>query len=302
MTEYEQGSSPVFYVTFADANGEPASVVSGTITVRHRWGSSTTTDVDDANLTQLNGSTYYYSNWSIPSAADRTVYDVRYIGTYSDGTIAIGDETFYVIGRAFFDKSTGGGMVRNVTKRDTWTKEEKDKLLETISELAEKHNVETSLSQSALTEIKSNFSGLSKNLVSFSDDFINLSDKISKNANKSDMELSLREIDEVKLASKRAIELVESQKRAIDETLRVISELTAKDQEKDSVITKKISILSEAISGLNTEIRNERIGYIISELDELRSDSNELKKLVVMSAPREVLESLKNGITEANTQ
>jgi hypothetical protein len=196
-------------------------------------------------------------------------------------------------------------MVRNVTKRDTWTKEEKDNLLETISDLARKHNIETSLSQSfltdsksALSELKLTLGGLSENIVSFSGNFINLSDKISKNANKNDIELSIKNIEEVKSASKKAIDLVESQQLAIDETSKIIREMTVRDKEREEHIIKKISELSESISGLNTEIRNEKLSCIISELDDLRVDSSELKKLVVMSAPREVLESMKNGIAK----
>ena len=299
MTEYEQGSSPVFYVTFADANGEPASVTSGTIAIRHRYGSSTTTDVNDELLTQLNGSTYYYGGWSIPSSADRTVYDVRYIGTYSDGTIAIGDETFYVIGRSFFDKR-GGGMVKTVTKRDTWTNEEKENLLSAISELARKHNIETELSQSAITELKSGLNGISTNLVSFSDNFINLTDKVSQNAKKNDIESSNRGIEEVKVVAKKAIELVEAQQQIINETSRAIKETSAKDKTREESAAKEIYALSKAISDLGLVLRNERLGHIISELDDLKMESGELKKLVVMTASREVLELTKSGITEIN--
>lgn len=88
-------------------------------------------------MTQMSESTFYYT-WNIPANADEGFYSVKYVGAYDDGTVAVGGEGFQVIPRGFYDKK-GGGFVQKISaKKDIWTKEEKELVLKLLEQLMAK--------------------------------------------------------------------------------------------------------------------------------------------------------------------
>jgi len=264
MTEYEQGSSPTFYATFVDNASAAVTVTSGTISIRHRWGGSIT-DVDDEVMVQLVESTYYY-NWNIPAKADKTIYDVRYIGTYSDGTVVLGDETFQVVPRKFFDKK-GGGLVQRIVTKGTWSTKEKNELIERIEDLLKRNN------SSELLSIKEEIEKIPKekfDLGKIEQIFKNLSNQVN-------------------------VEF-EFQKSEIAKYKELIEKLDKKEMKfNDEKIVKKLSELSKSIVSIDTDLKNERITRVISELEDLHKEIKEFEEVFVKTIPLKAAERIKDG-------
>jgi hypothetical protein len=132
MTEYAQNEEIVLRAVFLTQESE-AAAVSGTptITIKHRWGGLTTTDVSAQNMTNLSGTEYIYK-WHIPANADKTEYFVTYNASYADGTNVIGGQGFHVIPRKFYSK-IGGAFVQKVFSG--LNREEKQKLFIVLKEI-----------------------------------------------------------------------------------------------------------------------------------------------------------------------
>lgn len=265
MAEYEQGSSPTFYATFVDHEGSAASILSGTITIRHRWG-NTIIDVDNQLLIQLSESTYYY-NWNIPVKSDKTIYDVRYIGSYSDGSVVVGTETFQVIPRKFFDKK-GGGFVNRIVGRPTvWTIKEKKEIIEAIEGLLNRNN------SSELLLIKQELKEIKKD--KFEPEKIEKIFEGLSNQVKADFNFQKLEIIKYK-------ELIEK-----------FSKKEAKFSDKK--IIEKISDLSKSIMLIDTDLKNERITRVIAEIEDLHKELKEFEEIFVKNMSFKAVEKIKNG-------
>lgn len=263
MAEYEQGSSPTFYVTWADINGEAVSVVSSVITISHRWGGGTTTDVSETALIQYSGSTYYY-NWNIPAAADKTTYNVKFIGAYSDGTVAVGDDEFLVIPQKFYKKKGGSSAVMRYVGDKIWTKKEKEELLESarrMSQLLAESKVEETLSKKINEHME-----LVKDLKeSGSKDSLTVLLTIEKLAE------SLNEgMGELKQLDKE----VSSKIPAVYSTVKELQEKNIVElSDRYSEISKKLKEVQDIVS----LEKPDRTGHIISGLFDVESKVVELK-------------------------
>ena len=177
---FEQDEKVTLYVLFTKQDGS-AATISGTptITIYHVVGASVKTDVNATNMTQLNGSLYYYEHY-INAGADKTTYVARYSGTYSDGTVVVASDTFYVVPNHFYDKGTSGLLQKTIV-RNEWTKEEKDSFFSQLKKLtnilSEINSIRNSLADTTiqyddktgkitneLAEIKKQFSSISNKM------------------------------------------------------------------------------------------------------------------------------------------
>ena len=258
--EYEQGSTPVFYVTFADYDGSQADVVSGTINIKHYYGANTTTDVDDQTLTQLYDSTYYYNGWNIPARADQTIYDVRYVAVYSDNSVVVGGIDFQVIPRRFYDRK-GGGLVKNVSLKTIWTRKEKEALLKTIDQIGDmisriSGELELKADKSLSDELNVKFEEVNKHLTGLE----SLSDKTVM-------------MDSINKLDNKIIEIRE-----------MVSDST-KDQEVKKVLKLTCSKLSE----IKPEHYMDRLPTVIAQLDDVQHKINEFREFYKKSIPEKSL-------------
>ena len=264
--ELEQGNSYLFYATFADAYGEAATVTSGAVIISHVHGSTVVVDQAHADMTQKIGNTYYYK-YHIPANADKTTYDVTYIGLYDDGTLAIGGEAFHVITRRFFDR-VPGGFTKNVIVKDAWTEKDKDsifgilagmnKLLKSIEKVSEKDKTE---------EVKKDMRSL----------FSKFDNKVKIIENQ--FNLQAKDFDGMRLSMVTRLERISSQ---IDEDTPL---------EIKRIITAMNKTLSEKP---NTE--PDRLPRVIAELDDLQKKVEELRELYKMVIPEsELKRMIQNG-------
>lgn len=278
--EYAQRTNPTFYATFVDKNGEAASVTSGVIFISHRWGNSTTTDVDEQAMTRLSDSKFYYEGWAIPAGGDKTTYTVKYVGAYSDGTVGVGSEEFQVIPKKFYDKK-GGGFVQRV-RADVWTNKEKEALLEAIEKLMEKEKIDTNLIEQRINESHSLLSNVSRELGSTmtKEDSLSLATRIG---------------DVKELVSKLETDL-SLQKSELDEHKETLKGLAGKEDYDDSKVLEKISSVSKDLTGLHTDLRNERIGHIIASLEDLRKEIDDFKKATLEEFGKQVSEDRRRRI------
>jgi len=299
--EYEQDSSVTFYSTFVDANGSPAKIISGAITISHRAGSTTKTDVDSAALVQLSGSTYYYI-WHIPSGANKTVYNARYVGVDSDGKIGVADEAFQVIPRRFYDKK-GGGFVQRV-KKDIWTVKEKEELLDMLRSLSEKSEIGRKELRKQLSELSGSLLNISAELKEYVGADL---DKIGSSI-KSEVDIASDKLGDIIKDIKAKLA---SQQKIIERYGKLVEEMDSKGTEVNSLVVKELLSLSKGIETVGTDLRNEKISLVISELDDLRkqidefrsnlgSEIEDLKEAFVLSIPKEVMEELKNETARIN--
>lgn len=137
MQVFESSISAELVATFLKNTGE-AATISGTpqVTIYYVSSGAAVTQLSTTNMTQLTGSSYFYS-WSVPSPDNLRVYIVRYSATYSDSTSVVGEETVLVVPKWFYSRRwQGGGWMKEIIKGDeSWKKEEKDNLLNTIEKL-----------------------------------------------------------------------------------------------------------------------------------------------------------------------
>ncbi len=269
--EYEQGSTPRFYATFADYKGE-AAVISGmpTITITHIWGENPTYDILDMSMSLLSGTTYSYT-WSIPARADKTTYTVLYNAIYSGVSAstrvdALGAFDFQVIPRKFYDKK-GGGLVQRIITKGIWTVKEKDELIEAIEDLLKRNN------SLELLSIKQEIEKLPKE--------------------KFDIKLIELIFNNLSNHVKKEFEL---QKTEIRKYERLIQKLNEKEINfDDRKIINKIGILSKSISEIDIDLKNERITRVISEIEDLHKELKEFEEVFVKTIPLKVAEMIKNG-------
>jgi archaellum component FlaC len=268
--EYEQGSSQALYATFADINGVQVAVLSGAVLIRHWSGGAQVNDKSE-DMTAMSGSTYCYS-WNIPPGADLGTYEVKYIGLYIDGTIAIGTEDIQVIPRKFY-QHMGGGMIKTVTKRDTWAKKEKEDLLKKIDDL---------------------YSALSDGLgLGSRTDKENI-DKITKLI----MENNLRSevIDKIMEFESAIVPKLDNLKLAMDSQPKQEVEVKLTGIQEISDLTGKIGKLSQDLysvkSALSAIAEANRDPLIITQLDDLEHKMKELNTLLIKSLPGEAIEEV----------
>jgi len=62
-----------------------------------------------------------------------------------------------------------------------------------------------------------------------------------------------------------------------------------------SSLCKNLDLLVRLLSKVDTEIRRERTSLIISTLEDLQKDVNELKQVFALSVPDEILGGLQDG-------
>lgn len=179
---FNQNSTAVLFATFVDYKGE-AATISGTptISIYHVNNGNVTTDVNAQDMTQLTGSTYYYEYY-IGTAADKTNYVARFSAVYSDGTNALGEETFQVTDRRFFEPRRGGSTIRNILGDQIWTKEEKDKIVKSMSSINDILVMAVSINKSLMQIDKRN-----TKKIDMSQDLIT---KLSDNVNKIKSDMS----------------------------------------------------------------------------------------------------------------
>lgn len=269
--EYEQGMDAVLWVTFADYKGTEVNVASGTVTVSHRWGNDTRTDVDRQALANTAGGTFYYI-WNIPAAAARTVYDVKYVGTYADGTVGVGDETFYVVPRKFY-RTKAGGMIQKTIMPKVWTKKEKDETIEKIDLLEE-----------SLGKILGFVKRI--NIKYYAKDMRKLNDSVSL------ISKDLSKLDEIKT------EVMAGENK----TIKAIELIESKPEPKELDFNWLKYSLGELKSNLelveNMSEKLDRLGPILLEVDNISKgikdlkdlkDLKELKELYLRTIPKETL-------------
>ena len=244
MSEYEQGSQVVFYANFIDFKGNPA-VLTGTpqIIMYHRYGNTTTKDIDYENMSQDSTvpSSYYYK-YHIPVGADKSTYTVVYSGTYSDGTNGINTEDFLVINKKFFDKK-GGGFVQKITNDNIWSKKEKEQVLDFLDKIREANN----------------FLGLQEKMDKTIDSLSLMSKGLSGN-NK-----SLEEQKELLLKSNDVLANLKNNS----------SETVVQFNEKE--IIENIESVSKQVQELGDDLKKEKIEMVVSQLDDLKKEIGENK-------------------------
>ena len=259
--EYEQGSSIKFYATFATYKGVQADVSSGAIIVSHINSSQEVIDVSEVAMSLLSGSTYYY-DWNIPVGADKGSYTAKYIGAYSDDSIVVGEESFQVITKKFYDKK-GGGFVQRI-KADVWTEKEKEAVIEALDKLTEGDLKEK------LLALKNDISGVSKEVFGLVEEL----KSVGLGVKGVDLNVSAT-IDELK----PYFNSVESKLSGYYNSIKELSE--AEEDFDDTNIVNKLGILSKSVTELGTNLRNERLGLVISELEDLRKKFDEFEEVFV---------------------
>ena len=255
----EQNSELNFYVTFLDFLGEAASI-SGTptISVFHRQGASTKTDINANNLTQLNETTYYLK-WRPSARAYKGTYVAKYSATYNDGTDVLGEESFQIVDRAHYGKNVGGLVLKGkgtTAAEPIWSENEKNKVFEILDGLILKI---------------SSIDGLDKNL----------SERLS----------GLSEIDSRLMGS------LEKQNDSMSKITFLVDKLQKKkpfvNKFDDSKIIAEMNNLKTCIAefkNLNEELR---IPRIISELEEIRMGLENFQHDLIKVLP---LTSLEKGV------
>jgi len=277
MSEYEQGAIITFYPRFVDHNREEA-IISGTptITINHMWGGLLTVDIDHKDMALMSGTAYEYS-WNIPAAADRTSYNVKYNAIYSgvnfQTTDVVGGEDFQVITRKFYDKK-GGGFVQRASKADIWTEKEKDAVLEALSDLSKSNRVNLGSIESRLTNFSTLLSAVSADLNESvkKDDFVAIKESL---------------VDVKGFISNLKEEMV-NQEKEITSSKELVELLSKKEDYNDSEVVKKLSGLSKSIINLEVDLKNDRTGLVISELDDLCKNLEEFKKVFVLTLPTDL--------------
>ena len=235
-------------MTFLDANGEEAEITgTPTISIYHRKGDSTVTDVNAQSMIQLSGSKYFYE-YHIPANADKTVYYVVYNATYSDGTKAVGDETFQVVPRKFFSKK-GGGFTSKTIYKGVWTRKEKESLLEKLNKLLAKLEDMNVIEKKKLSE----------------------------------------EIERLKLIKKEILESIKTSdySESLQKILTILYEL--KRQKEGKGIISKLQSLANKVNKIEerTIILDRK-----KEIDEIKSDLEEMAKFIVKTIPSDKLEEM----------
>lgn len=274
--EYEQGSNIKLYATFVKHNGTQADVSSGSVVVSHINSAQEVIDVSESVMSLLSGSIYYY-DWNIPAGADKGSYNVRFVGSYSDGSVVVGEDTFQVIPRKFYDKK-GGGFVQRV-KADVWTRKEKEAVIDALSLLTE-------------GDLKEKLASLRSDVLKMSNEVYGLSEGLKA------ISLGLKETD---VNTSTAIGSLKPYFENIGEKLSnyrgVIQELSEKDISFDDTnIVTRLGVLSRTVNALGTELRTERLGMVISELEDLHKKFDEFEEVFVEMVPLEVKERIKNGV------
>jgi len=237
MTVYAQGETVLLFVTFATSKGE-AATISGTptISIYHRWGGSTTTDVNAQNLTQLTATTYYYSFY-VNTSADKTDYVVKYAATYTDGTSAIGEDIFKVVDGKFYKKPLAGSSQTTIV-RPIWTAEEKEKLIKTMRmiETLTKNLAEvTKLLTKANAEIAKSVEKVSSKLVDSDIKIENLKNEINEDTKESSIKydkitkevagvtnLQSIKFSEIEKANSEATQKIQKIQSDIDELAKLV--------------------------------------------------------------------------------
>jgi len=139
MTIVERNSKIVLYAHFLAQNGEEATI-SGTPTIDiYHFNNSVINDVSSENMTQVSGTLYYYEHF-VAANSDETNYIAKFSASYSDGTSAVGSESFQVVRMNFFKRAASGGPVvsgKTIIK-DIWTTDEKKNIIDAISNLKTK--------------------------------------------------------------------------------------------------------------------------------------------------------------------
>ena len=271
--EYEQGSSIKFYATFATYKGVQADVSSGAIVVSHINSSQEVIDVSEVVMSLLSGSTYYY-DWNIPVGADKGSYTAKYIGAYSDDSIVVGEESFQVITKKFYDKK-GGGFVQRV-KADVWTEKEKEAVIEALNRLTDGALKENLLSlKNDVTKMSSEVFGLTEGLKVVGDDL---------------KEHSLESIGRLK----PYFDGIGEKLSLYEGSIKELSEKEINFDEKN--IVTKLGILSRSVNSLGTELRNERLGRVIAELEDLHKKFDEFEEVFAETLPLKTKERIKNEL------
>jgi hypothetical protein len=259
MQSFEQGSQVTFYATFVDYRGQPATV-SGTpqIIVCHKAGSSTLFDVSYQNMVATSGlSASYQYTYNIPISADRLTYTVIFSGTYSDGTNALGGYDYLVIPKKFYDRK-GGGSTTRITS--IWTAKEKNKVLEYLEQLLEKIlNPDT---EDKINKTIDSLSLLSRNIESYKTELLKQKEIYLEGQN-----CLLQKLNEEK-----------------------------KINFDDSKINKNIAGVQSKINEVSANMRNEKFGLIISQIEDLKTcidvikeEFDDFKKFYVSKLAAEVI-------------
>ncbi|MFH1638430.1 MAG: hypothetical protein ABIB71_08445 [Candidatus Woesearchaeota archaeon] len=279
--EYEQGSSIKLYATFVTYKGVQADVSSGAVVVSHINSNREVIDVAETALSLLSGSTYYY-DWSIPIGADKGSYATKYIGSYSDGSVVVGEETFQVITKKFYDKK-GGGFVQRI-KADVWTEKEKEAVIDALNKLTEGDLKSKLLSlRGDVSKMSNMVFGLSEGLKAVSLG-VNES-KVSTSSNITSLKLYFDEISEKLSAYKESIKELSEKEINFD----------------DSNIVNKLGVLSRSVGDLGTGLRNERLGRVIAELEDLHKKFDEFEEVFAEIQTLEVKERIKNELKGTNS-
>jgi len=270
--EYEQGSNQTFYAQFVTYQNVEADVTSGAVTISHYRGNNEVIDINNQPMTLLSGSTYYYE-YNIPSAADKTIYNVKYVGAFADGTVAVGGEDFQVIPKGNFSRGPRG-MTQRLIKKDIWTKKEKEAVLDALDRMMELKSLKddvTSLSSETLT--------LANNLKTLKDDeeaTLTLIRQLPSNFDRVEKMLKQHE-DQIKKLDKKDIRY------------------------DDSKIIYRLTNLGKSISSLDTGLRNEKTGRIIAELEDLHKEIDEFKEVFAETIPLSIKERIKNEVERTNS-
>ena len=269
--EIEQGTSQSFYATFADYDGSEVSILSSAIIISHRHGGSTTTDVNNVQMTQFSGSTYYYT-FDFARNCDLGKYAVKYIGLYSDGTVRIGAEDIQLVARGAFEK-TRGGTVKNPIHKDVWLPSEKYDIIGAIKEI-----------QSTLVDINS----IKGNLTDLKTDFVNTK-KILDEEKEIDFNPIITRLSDIE----NNITKIFSEKGASNSEIKI----------DDKTFCDKIDRLSEKFSSTISSLKNtsrpqdgeiydKRITLLISQIDDISKQIDLLGKATLKMLPKEKLEGL----------
>ena len=133
------------------------------------------------------------------------------------------------------------------------------------------------LTSSSLSELRSIEEDMSK----FSGDLVLLSNSLKSNSVESVSKI-LTEIEPKFLDIKTKIDGYEEVMKGLNYD--------------DSKMVKKIAVLSNSVLNLDTDLRNERISMVISELEDLHKEFDEFKEVFVESLSIEAKERVSNEI------
>jgi len=293
--EYEQGSSITLYATFVDDAGVAASISGApTTTISHYWGNGITHDITAQDMNLLSGTTYYY-NWNIPARADQTSYTAKYNAVYSGINLEIanivGSDEFLVIKRKFYDKK-GGGLVQKFSRSSIWSMKEKEEVIRILKSLLDKDD------KPLFDSLENKLKGLSEKNDKGVKTLLEKSDKPFFDSIEKDIKMLSEKSDLPAINN-----LVDELKSRIDSFKFAFEKLSEKEVTyDDSNVVKKLKNLSENVYSLDQELRKERIGYIISELDDLHGSFEDFKKEFVKTLPTKLIEEIKNEDARPNSE